>query len=130
VPSYVRVSDNRQVPESEAIAGGVLRSGYKQIISDGERVSMSFMLMDSARARTVFHDAAGKIRQLYDATNGAPVSLNEDLIKAIVREADRLNMSVDDYLKDVARYTWHAGRLGAAHLNPETISQQQREAAQ
>ena len=71
-----------------------------------------------------FGDSAGTILRpgmvLIDADTGAPAAtLNEELIELIVAEAAKLGISVDQYVKEVSRYTFAANQLGAAAMDPQ-----------
>lgn len=78
------------------------------VLEDGDNVAFSLMLMDAQRtiAAASLFDSAGVIRQLYDANTGAIVPTSPALSAAIVDKAGALGLTVENYLRDVVKYTF------------------------
>lgn len=70
-------------------------------------------------AISILTDAAGKPATLYDKLTGAPVPLNEDLVQAMIAEAKRLGINLNQYLSDVLKYATAAERLSTATNSAE-----------
>lgn len=60
-------------------------------------------------------DAAGHPVTLCDAATGGTMKLNADLISAIENEADKLSMSVHEYVQNVLKYSWAGAKLSGVH---------------
>ena len=114
---YTRVRDNVVVSEAEAMGAGFLRDGYRSsdMMMPGERVSFAMAFCDGASSKPMsLRDTAGQPVTLYDEATGGTMKLNTDLIAAIETEAAKLNMSVNDYVQHVLKYSWSAAKLSGA----------------
>ena len=119
---YIRNRDGAEVPETEAMAGGMLRDGYRttDMLGPGEYARFNVMMVDGGN-RVTFRDGSAFLRDstgtplvLHDERTGGQMKLNEDLIKAIEAEAGKLGMSVHDYVQHVLKYSWSAAKLSGA----------------
>jgi hypothetical protein len=103
---FIRNRDNSEVAEAEAMAGGVLRDGYRTsaMLQPGEAARFSMAMCDSAPAHSLLRDAAGQPITLRDMLSGVPFKPDAAFVAAIEDHAAKASVPVDRYLRDHLRY--------------------------